>query len=151
MQVENSPFRQTASAAVNWRSATCKRPQGSAFRQTEKLTRAAPRFRPHRNVLGRRWLGLARRKKQGAWSLAEDGIFFLYFGTAERSRSIQFFSFTNLRTEFLYRTQGDATRVCPGFTASRDGRSILVSLLENQSSEIKIVSPFEPNVLSRPQ
>src|ERR1017187_10676305 len=32
-------------------------------RQTEKLTRAAPRFCPHRNVLGRRWPGLARRKK----------------------------------------------------------------------------------------
>jgi hypothetical protein len=71
----------------------------------------------------------------------------MYFGNAERSRSIEFFSFSNLRTELIYRTHADATRTFQGFAVSRNGRSILVSLLENQSSEIKVVDNFEAKVI----
>jgi Tol biopolymer transport system component len=80
---------------------------------------------------------------EGAWSMAEDGIYFFNFGTSERSRSLQFYSFANSRTELIYQTHADATRHSPGLAARRDGRSILVALLENQNSEINVVDPFE--------
>lgn len=86
---------------------------------------------------------------EGEWSVTPEGIFFMYFGTAERSRNIQFFSFAHPATEFVYRTSADATRNCPGFAASNDGRSIIVPLLENQSSEIQVVTGFVPQPIDR--
>lgn len=82
--------------------------------------------------------------REGFWSVAEDGIYFVNFGTAERARSVEFYSFATGRSEVIYRTPEDATKTSPGLAVSRDGRSLLISLLENQSSEITIVDHFEP-------
>ena len=79
----------------------------------------------------------------GHWAIADDGIFFVDFGGRERSRIIKFFSFANSRTEFVYRTELDAVTFFPGFSATRDGRSLLVSLQANQNSEIIVVNNFE--------
>lgn len=86
--------------------------------------------------------------REGFWSVAEDGIYFVNFGTAERSRSIEYYSFSTGRSQVIYRADADATHTIPGFAVSRNGRSLLISLLENQSSEITVIDPFEPKVLS---
>jgi len=80
---------------------------------------------------------------EGHWAIARDGIFFVNFGTAERSRNLQFLSFAHPASpEVVYQTDADATNIAPGLSVTPDGRSLLLPLLENESSQIEVVNDF---------
>ncbi len=73
------------------------------------------------------------------WAVAADGIYFVNSAGAETSRSIEFFSFADGRRKQLFQTDADVTRTFPGLTVSSGGRWLVLPLLENQGSEIRVI------------
>ena len=81
--------------------------------------------------------------------MAWDGIYFVEFGASQISRTIRYFSFRSpSTTQLVGRMEADKGKTSIGLTVTRDGRSLLVPLTENQESEIVIVDNFDAGVMA---
>lgn len=92
---------------------------------------------------------------EGHWAVAEEGIYFVDFKGAQTSRAIEFLPFSRRwpawfpswfhrpkTPKHIADATADAGRLWPGFSVTRDGRSILMTAVETSSSRISVADNF---------